>query len=64
MTDYSGFFDLILKIGNMLVRWGEELWHFLTYDMHNVISAIPEGTPFYLILPVIGILAIIIRIII
>lgn len=62
--DYSNFFDIIINIFEMLVKWCEQLWELLTYDLHNLIAVIPAGTTLISVLPVIGATAIIIAIII
>lgn len=64
LVDYSNFFDVILKIFDALASWGSQLWELLTYDLHNLIAIIPEGTTLITLLPIIGATAVIIAIII
>ena len=64
LVDYSNFFEIILRIFDMLVSWGQQLWDILTYDLHDLIAVIPAGTTIITVLPIIGATAVVVAIII
>lgn len=57
-------FEILQTLFNMLTTWGQQLWNFLSYDLHEALGVVPEGTTILTILPIVGVVAVIVVILV
>lgn len=57
-------FEILQTLFSMLTQWGQQLWNFFFYDLHNAINIVPEGTTIITILPIVGVVGVIVVILV